>query len=206
MTTGLDDATGNADDTSPRGPLYKGDAGTRWAYHNAPYTLLQKLVSHATGKTFNYFDAKLRSQIGMDGEWREGSSNVYWSTARSMARFGILMQAKALWNGVDILGDPAFLAAATNTSQNLNLSYGYLWWLNGRPSAMVPQSGVVLPVSLCSSAPPDMFAAMGKDGQLLNIVPSKGIIVIRMGGNADNTLVPFSFQASLWEKLNSIIR
>jgi CubicO group peptidase (beta-lactamase class C family) len=49
MTTGLDDGTGNVDNTTPAALLYKADAGIRWAYHNAPYTLLQKVVANATG-------------------------------------------------------------------------------------------------------------------------------------------------------------
>lgn len=208
MTTGLDDAGSDPDDTSPQALVYKADAGTRWAYHNAPYTLLQKVVSNATGQNFSsYFDAKLKNRIGMDGQWlASGSENVFWSTARSMARFGLLIQAKAKWEGTDILGDADYLNASVNTSQNLNLSYGFLWWLNGKASAMVPQSQIVYPLPLCSNAPSDMFAAMGKNGQLLNIVPSKGLIVIRMGDNADNTLVPVNFQNNLWEKLNTIIR
>ena len=126
MTTGLDDATGDASDMSPAALLYKADAGTRWAYHNAPYTLLQKVVANATAQSFSsYFNAKLKDKIGMDGQWiQDGNDNVYWSTPRSMARFGLLLQAKGKWDGVDLLDDSAYLNASINTSQNLNLSYG----------------------------------------------------------------------------------
>jgi CubicO group peptidase (beta-lactamase class C family) len=208
MTTGLDDATGDASDTNPSALVYKADAGTRWAYHNAPYTLLQKVVANATGQIFaNYFDAKLKNRIGMDGQWRQNNNDiVYWSTPRSMARFGILIQAKGKWEGTDILGDSVYYNAAINTSQNINLSYGYLWWLNGKASGMVPQSQVVIPTSLAPNAPADMFAAMGKDGQLLNIIPSKGLIVVRMGDNANGALVPTTFQNELWGKLNTVIK
>jgi CubicO group peptidase (beta-lactamase class C family) len=208
MTTGLDDATGDADNTTPAALLYKSDAGTRWAYHNAPYTLLQKVVSRATGQPFsNYFDAKLKSKIGMDGQWvANGYGNVYWSTPRSMARFGLLILNKGKWSHEEVLNDAAYYSAMVNTSQNINLSYGYLWWLNGKASGMVPQSQVVFPASLCANAPPDMIAAMGKNGQLLNVVPSKNLIVIRMGDNANNSLVPLTFQNSLWEKLNAVMK
>lgn len=208
MTTGLDDATADVDNTTPPALLYKADAGTRWAYHNAPYTLLQKVVANATGQSFSaYFDAKLKSRIGMDGTWiPNGYENVFWSTARSMARFGILMQAKAKWEGTEILGDSSYFNASVNTSQSLNLSYGYLWWLNGKASGMVPQSQIVFPTSLCPNAPADMFSAMGKNGQLLSIIPSKGLVIVRMGEYAGNLPVPISFQNSLWEKLNAVMR
>lgn len=208
MTTGLDDGTGDDDNTNASALVYKADAGSRWAYHNAPYTLLQKVVSNATGKIFNsYFEEKLKNPIGMDGQWiANGFGNVYWSTARSMARFGILIQSKAKWNGTDILGDSNYLAASINTSQNINLSYGYLWWLNGKASYMVPQTQVVFPGSATPNAPADLFAAMGKDGQLLNIVPSKGLIVVRLGNTVNSGLVSIALQNSLWQKLNAVVQ
>ncbi len=208
MTNGLDDGTGDADNTNPSSLLYKADAGTRWAYHNAAYTLLQKLVSNATGQSFSsYFEAKLKAQIVMDGQWlANGYENVYWSTARSMARFGILMQAKGKWNGTDILGDSVYYNASINTSQNINLSYGYLWWLNGKASFMVPQSQMVFQGNATPSAPADMFAAMGKDGQLLNIVPSKGLVMVRMGASINTGLVSLTLQDAIWQKLNVVIK
>jgi CubicO group peptidase (beta-lactamase class C family) len=207
MSSGLDDGAGDADDTTPSALVYKADAGTRWAYHNAPYTLLQKVVTNATGQSFaSYFDAKLKSKTGMDGQWiPNGYENIYWSTARSMARFGLLIQAKAKWDGVDVLGDPDYLNAAINTSQNINLSYGYLWWLNGKTSYMVPQSQMTFSGHLTPSAPADMFAAMGKDGQLINIIPSKGLVVVRMGYSANPGLVSLDLQEGIWQKLSAVI-
>jgi CubicO group peptidase (beta-lactamase class C family) len=134
-----------------------------------------------------------------------GNDNVYWSTPRSMARFGLLILNKGKWETEEVLNDATYFTAMVNTSQDLNLSYGYLWWLNGKPSAMVPQSGIVYPGPLCANGPADMFSAMGKNGQLLSIIPSKGLVVIRMGDNANNTLVPIQFQNNLWEKLKAVI-
>lgn len=208
MSTGLDDAAGEADNTNASALLYKADAGKRWAYHNAPYTLLQKVVSNATGQNFSrYFDAKLKSKIGMDGQWiANGYDNVYWSTPRSMARFGILMLAKAKWDGIDLLSDTTYYNASVNSSQSINLAYGYLWWLNGKTSFMVPQSQLVLPGYTTLNAPADMFAAMGKDGQLLNIVPSQGLVVVRMGNTVNSGLVSLSLQNVIWEKLKGVIK
>ena len=41
MTTGLDDRIADRDDTRPSSLVYLSEPGTRWAYHNAPYTLLE---------------------------------------------------------------------------------------------------------------------------------------------------------------------
>ena len=209
MTTGLDDGTGDANNTVSQALIYKADAGTRWAYHNAPYTLLQKVVANAVGQSFStYFDTRLKSRIGMDGQWitDADNNNVYWSTPRSMARFGILMLAKGVWEKTDLLEDSSYFNASVTTSQYLNLSYGYLWWLNGKASGMIPQTQIVFPTSLCPKAPADMYSAMGKNGQLLSIIPSKGLVVVRMGYHADGAFVPIHFQNSLWEKLNAVIR
>jgi CubicO group peptidase (beta-lactamase class C family) len=207
MTTGLNDA-GDADNMSPSALIYKADAGSRWAYHNAPYTLLQNVVANAAGQTFtSYFDAQLKSRIGMDGQWViNGHNHVYWSTARSMARFGILMQAGGKWEGLNILSDTAYLSASVTTSQNINLSYGYLWWLNGKTSFMVPQSQLVFSGYASPNAPADMFSALGKDGQLLNIVPSKRLVVVRMGSSTSLGLVSLSLQDGIWARLKEIIR
>jgi hypothetical protein len=50
-----------------------------------------------------------------------------------------------------------------------------------------------------------MFAAIGKNGQLINVVPSKNLVVIRMGDVPDTSLVPFPFQDDLWKKQNAVI-
>ena len=54
MTSGLDDGYDNycTDDTCLR---YLADAGTRWAYHTAPYTLLDGVIQNATGVTINSY-------------------------------------------------------------------------------------------------------------------------------------------------------
>ena len=54
-----------------------------------------------------------------------------WSNTRSMARFGLLTYANGKWENEHIIPE-TFLNNAVNTSQNLNLAYGYLWWLNGK--------------------------------------------------------------------------
>lgn len=101
---------------------------------------------------------------------------------------------------------PAYFDAMVNTSQNLNLSYGYLTWLNGKASAMEPGLQRVFNQFLTPSAPADMFAAMGKNGQIINVVPGKGLVVIRMGDAPDTASVPLSFQENLWQELNKVIR
>jgi len=206
MTTGLDDGVANRDCTDPACLIYKADPATRWAYHNAPYTLLDGVITNATGKTLNtYVSEQILTKVGMDGQYiKTGDNNVFYSTPRSMARFGLLLLNKGKWDQSPVIPE-AYVNLMTTSSQNLNPSYGYLTWLNGKSSYIIPNSQFVFSGSVSPNAPADMFAAMGKNGQIVNIVPSKNIVVIRMGDVPDTSLVPFLFQDDLWKKLNAVI-
>lgn len=204
MNSGLNDALG--DDVSPANLQYVADAGTRWAYHNV-YVKLQDVVAQATNQTWNnYFNTKLRDKIGMSGTWiQDGGLSVYWSTPRSMARFGLLALAKGNWNGTQIINSN-YLNSATTTSQNINLAYGYLWWLNGKTSYHMPQSQLQIPGTLIPSAPSDMYCALGKNDQKIYVVPSKKLVIIRMGDAADGSNFALSdFDDVLWQKINAVI-
>lgn len=208
MTTGLDDGVTDNYCTSPECLLYKADAGTRWSYHNAPYTLLDKVIENATGQTFNqYFQQKIRDRIGMNGLWiKDGYNNVYWSTPRSMARYGLLLLARGKWDQTTILSDASYLQAQINSSQNLNPSYGYLTWLNGKANYMLPTVQVKFPGMLFPNAPADMYAALGKNDQKVYVVPSQNIVAIRMGDSAGNVqLAVSSFDNELWGHLKQVI-
>lgn len=209
MTTGLDDGAGNPDCTLKSCLQYKADPGLRWAYHNAPYTLLDKVIEGATGKNLNsYASEKLKNATGITGLFiKLDYNNVFFSTARTMARFGLLTLAKGAWNGVKIMTDTGYFREMVSTSQNLNKSYGYLWWLNGKQSYMVPGLQLVIPGSIMDAAPDDMFSGLGKNGQYCNVVPSKNLVVIRMGNNPPQGggLVPTAYNNNIWKILNKIM-
>lgn len=205
MTSGLEDID-NGDCVEPECLTYKADAETRWAYHNV-YVKLQDVVANAVSTTYSsYFNTKLRDKIGMNGAWiQSGNNSVYWSTTRSMARFGLLMLNKGKWNNEMILNENYF-NAATNTSQNINLGYGYLWWLNGKSSYHLPQTQLQFSGSIIPDGPNDMFMALGKNDQKIYVIPSRKMVVIRMGDAADNVNLALSdFDEVLWQKINALI-
>ncbi len=204
MNSGLDDNLG--DGVSPSNLKYIADAGERWAYHNV-YVKLQDVIEKSTNQPFtSYFNLKLRDKIGMTGFWRNtGDLSVYWSNSRSMARFGLMILAEGKWNDTQIISKN-FLIEATNTSQQINKSYGYLWWLNGKSSYHLPQSQFEFQGSLIKNAPTEMFAALGKNDQKIYIIPSKKLVIIRMGDAASNSNFALStFDEDLWRKINLLL-
>jgi CubicO group peptidase (beta-lactamase class C family) len=116
-----------------------------------------------------------------------------------MARFGLLILNKGNWNGNQVMTDTNYFNAMLNTSQALNLSYGYLWWLNGKSSYMLPQTQFVFNGKLFPHAPNDVVAAMGKNGQFLNVCKSQNLVWLRMGESPDSTDVPFLLNDKIWE-------
>ncbi len=207
MTSGLDDT--EFDCVTPECLTFVADAGTRWAYHNGPYTLLQQVVSNASQTEWTeYFNSNLRDKIGMDGFWLSTNNlnNVFFSTARSMVRFGLLNLNNGVWNGETILADESFKLDMRNTSQELNRAYGYLWWLNGKSSYRVPALQSEFQGDLIPNAPADTFAGLGRDDQKLYIIPSMELVIVRMGEDSGEALLgPSSFDNELWQYLNDYI-
>ncbi len=211
MTSGLDDAyNDNSDPTLddcviPSCLIYNADAGTRWAYDNV-YVKLQDVVANATNQTWsNYFSTKLSTKIGMTGSWIQSDNNsVFWSTTRSMARFGLMALNNGVWNGTQVINQTYF-NSATNTSQSINQAYGYLWWLNGKASYHLPQSQLQLNGSIIPHGPNDMFMALGKNDQKIYVIPSRKMVVIRMGNAADSVNMALSnFDDALWQKISAL--
>lgn len=204
MTSGMDDGVSDPFCTDPACMTYLADPGTRWAYHNAPYTLLDSVIHVATSVPLNtYVYQKIGSKIGMIGLYVTIDYNhVFVSKPRSMARFGLLLSQNGVWNGTTVCSDLNYLNTMRNTSQNLNESYGYLTWLNGKNSFMIPQSQFVFNGSLMPDAPADVYAAEGKNGQIINVAPSDGIVLIRMGETLGNNLIATTYNDTIWQYIN----
>lgn len=205
MTGGMDDnptfPCENLDQT-PTCLQYKADAGTRWSYHTGAYRKLEDVVSTVSGQTYTgATNTYIGAKTGMNGLWLQ---SVYFSKPRDMARFGLLTLNKGIWQNDTILKDTSYYRAMTNTSQNFNLSYGYLWWLNGKASVMVPGSQLVIPTKLIRTAPNDMFCALGKNDQKIYVVPSTNMVIVRVGESAFGADASSPFDTTLWSYVNRL--
>jgi CubicO group peptidase (beta-lactamase class C family) len=163
------------------------------------------VVARASNQTFQQFtQSRIGTPIGMSGRW---INYTYYSRARDMARFGLLILARGTWNQTPVLRDTAYFRQMTTTSQQLNRAYGYLWWLNGKASYMLPgPQQTVVPGSFLPGAPPDMIAALGKNDQKIYVVPSMGLVVVRLGESAGvQRQAVSSFDAELWTRLMAML-
>ncbi len=190
---------------------YEGPPGTTWKYNTEVYQQLHPLLEKAVGSTMQEFSKKvLFEPMGMrNSKFRYHS---FVMNARDMGRFGLMVLAKGNWNGQPIMKDRTYFDSMLDSSQQLNESYGYLWWLNGKESfRTVGRQRQALRGPLVPDAPNDLVCANGKGGQRIYVVPSLGLVVVRLGDNpvdvrgalrrlnSDGTQSKFDNQ--LWGKL-----
>jgi CubicO group peptidase (beta-lactamase class C family) len=166
--------------------------GTVWVYHTPAYRMLARIIEDAVGEPLaDYQQRRLFAPIGMTHtSWDavdapSGRKNYLFmrSSVPDMARFGLLILRRGEWSGTRIVS-PDFVAEATRRSQDLNPSYGYLWWLGGesaflRPNGRGLQSGPMWP-----DCPRDAIGALGAMDKKIYVVPSLDLVVVRHGGAA----------------------
>lgn len=94
-------------------------------------------------------------------------SSYAWATARDWAKFGLLYLHKGNWNGAQVF-DESWVKYATSPTNSSKGSYGAQIWLN--------VDGVEY-----SDGPEDLFSFNGYQGQRVYTIPSKDLVIVRMG-------------------------
>ncbi|TCZ65201.1 serine hydrolase domain-containing protein [Flaviaesturariibacter aridisoli] len=102
-----------------------------------------------------------------------GSSYSY-ATARDFARFGLLYYQDGVWNGTRLLPEGWVAASVQPAPGDPNKRYGYQFWLNGQDPEHPGQRKF-------PDAPADLYYSKGFNGQGVYIIPSKKVIVVRLG-------------------------
>jgi CubicO group peptidase (beta-lactamase class C family) len=124
-------------------------------FHRYPYTaVLNKIGAvHTTVETDWHGDFLSSSQV--------------WMTARDMARIGQLYLQNGNWAGEQII--PVdwvdFVTKPAPAQPSSTLGYGGSFWLLGGAAGL----------------PQDTYAGVGNRGQLLVIVPSRDLVIVRRG-------------------------
>ncbi|MFN3549113.1 MAG: serine hydrolase domain-containing protein [Mesorhizobium sp.] len=164
-----------------------GPPGTIFNYSSGTAVLLARIWQDALGEPQAALDwprEALFDPLGMESAVLEtdaagtfvGSSYLY-ATARDWARFGLFMLGDGM-AGDRRLVPEGFLDWMRQPASASNGEYGQgQLWLHGpeagTPEGQHPDAGFDLP--------DDAVWALGHDGQSMAMIPSKGIVVLRMG-------------------------
>ncbi|MFV8341481.1 serine hydrolase domain-containing protein [Flavobacterium sp. XS2P39] len=153
---------------------------THWNYSSGTTNLLSGILRRQFRTHQEYLDfwySALIDKIGMNSMIIETDmagnyvgSSYGWATARDWSKFGLLYLHKGNWNGEQILDESwvKYTATPTNTS---NGRYGGHFWLNA--SGHFPD------------VPRDMYYCSGFQGQMVAIIPSLDLVIVRMGLNEE---------------------
>jgi CubicO group peptidase (beta-lactamase class C family) len=158
--------------------------GSRFRYANNDTLLAVRSVRAALGdgqRAIDFPFTEILWRIGMthttpETDWQGNYilSSQVWTTARDLARLGLLYLDDGMWQGQRLLpaGWSKFVATpAPAQPENVatgGAGYGAFFWLYG------PRQGL----------PEGTYAMNGNRGQYVFIVPSKRVIIVRRGFDA----------------------
>lgn len=164
-----------------------GEIGKVWSYSSGTTNILSSIWQASLGDpaaALAWPKQALFDPIGMSSAVLEtdargtfvGSSYLY-ATARDWARFGLLMLQDGVWEGREIL-PPGFVSWMREPVPASNGEYGRgQVWLHGSdagtPAGQHPDEGFDLPK--------DTFWFLGHDGQSIAVMPSRKLVVVRLG-------------------------
>ena len=124
-----------------------------------------------------------------------GSSYIN-ATARDFARFGLLYYNDGVWNGEKILPENWIQETVTSPAANKAKNYGYQFWLNGLSKDGASKRAY-------PAAPADMFYCDGYANQAIYIIPSKKLVIVRLGLTLDRSFDENKFLKSILEATNN---
>jgi CubicO group peptidase (beta-lactamase class C family) len=180
-----------------------GEPGTVWDYSDAGFAHLSLFFANVTGREIaDYMKERVFNPIGVEDvswDWQGGSGHIGPHTnahsglhlsGRDFARLGYLLAHDGEWQGKQIV-PRQWIQLATRSSQQLNPSYGYTFWVN--------TDGVLWP-----TVSRDAFAFRGYGANRCYIVPSLDLVVVRVGDAPPNwgeeSLLPAVMAAVLTTK------
>ncbi|CAF1466753.1 unnamed protein product [Rotaria sordida] len=157
--------------------------GIDFYYTGGNTNILSRIIRHTVGEdeyhSFPY--RKLFYKLGMynfimevDASGTFVGSSYSWGTARDWARFGTLYLNRGIYNKEEILSEDWIKQTITPVNSDEGSKYGFHFWLNtskNNDSSTQPFPDVST----------DMFYASGFNGQNLFIIPSKKLVVVRLG-------------------------
>jgi CubicO group peptidase (beta-lactamase class C family) len=159
--------------------------GSVWQYSSGTTNILSNIVRRAVGNA-HYRDWPRRvlfDPLGMtsavlepDGSGTFVCSSYMLATARDWARFGQLYLDNGRFADRTILPEGWVRFSTTPSPQSPQGRYGAHWWLMLNPE-LGGDSQAARRIA------PDAFFAIGHEGQTLTVIPSKRLVVVRLGAS-----------------------
>jgi CubicO group peptidase (beta-lactamase class C family) len=160
-----------------------------WHYSSGTANIISRIIRHVLGNRETYWEfprRELFNKLGMrSAVWETDASGTFigssylYATARDYARFGLLYLNDGVWQGERILPEGWVAYSTTPTPDAPKGQYGALFWLNGgRDSNPADRRFPRLPG--------DAFFAMGYQGQTIAVIPSRKLVVVRLGMTYDD--------------------
>lgn len=189
---------------------YVAPAGTAWLYNDDAFYRVRLVIEAKTGKALDAVAHEwLFDRIGMTkstfrARFAKDSKDLpvvgLETSAHDLVQLGKMLRARGMWNGASIV-PASYVDTLTTSSQTLNPSYGFLFWLNGKSGGLLPPStpftGPLIP-----SAPADAFAALGKGDQKMYVARSLDLVMVRIGDSAGESRNALSsFDEELWKRV-----
>ena len=145
-----------------------------WSYSSGTTNILQQIIRRQFAQHGDYIAypyERLFGKLGMTSAILEtdasgifiGSSFMY-ATARDWAKFGQLYLQDGIWRGQRVLPEGWVRYSSAPTLKS-NGTYAAQFWLNKNDPAF----------------PQDAFMADGFEGQNIAIIPSKKLVIVRLG-------------------------
>ena len=180
--------------------------GKSWLYNTKAYSQLIFVLEKVTNKDIQNLSKEwLFDVVGMNetywqvrsSEWSRNASRYgLVTTARDLLELGLFVLNGGEEGDLHVIEDIDFFDESFMSSQNENLAYGYLWWLNSSATHIEVSSGDLKNENLLPEAPDDTILALGAANRILAIVPSKDLIMVRLGDFPKDS----NFQNRIWSK------
>jgi CubicO group peptidase (beta-lactamase class C family) len=172
--------TGDASGYAARQPLLAAP-GSTWRYSSGTSNILARVIRNVIGNEAEYLEFPKRAlfdRLGMTTAVLEtdatgtfvASSNMY-ATARDWARLGLLYLQDGTWDGERILPEGWVAYSRSLAPADRAKRYAAHFWAR-------------VPVEYCASdtpLPAGTFHAAGHEAQLVTIVPSRDLVIVRLG-------------------------
>ena len=163
--------------------------GTHWQYASGSTNILSLIARRTLGEIayVTWPRRSLFDPLGMssaifeqDASGTFVGSSFLFATARDWARFGHLHAQDGVWDGRRLLPEGWVKLVTKPTPQAPNERYGAHWWLK-----LSKELGGE--TDAAKRLPADAFHALGHEGQCLTVIPSRGLVVVRLGLSIDIT-------------------